>query len=295
MRSRSLLYFLTFLCMANFGMNSILCRAALVWYGMGPLQYTAIRCLSGAVMLALICSLRLADRRHVGTVKEAFREAFSQSSWLGGAFLFGYMFCFSLCYVDMPAAAGTLILNVSVQFGMLGWGIWAGMRPNGGQTAGLFLATGGLVALLMPGLEVPPLVNGLLMMGSGLCWRGYSLCGRRSTSAGLATVGNFLRASVFALAAGLSALYLEAAPSLPALCCALTAGALCSGLGYILWYAIVTRYTLVASSVIQLSVPILTAFMGLWILDETLTVRLAVCSVLILGGICLTVLAGARR
>lgn len=48
--------------MANFGMNSILCRAALVWYGMGPLQYTAIRCLSGAVMLALICSLRLADR-----------------------------------------------------------------------------------------------------------------------------------------------------------------------------------------------------------------------------------------
>lgn len=113
--------------------------------------------------------------------------------------------------------------------------------------------------------------------------------------AGLATVGNFFRASVFALAAGLSALYLEAAPSLPALCCALTAGALCSGLGYILWYAIVTRYTLVASSVIQLSVPILTAFMGLWILDETLTVRLAVCSVLILGGICLTVLAGARR
>mgnify|MGYP006905745864 FL=1 len=64
MRSRSLLYFLTFLCMANFGMNSILCRAALVWYGMGPLQYTAIRCLSGAVMLALICSLRLADRGH---------------------------------------------------------------------------------------------------------------------------------------------------------------------------------------------------------------------------------------
>ena len=46
---------------------------------------------------------------------------------------------------------------------------------------------------------------------------------------------------------------------------------------------------------IQLSVPILTAFMGLWILDEALTVRLAVCSVLILGGICLTVLAGARR
>lgn len=52
--------------MANFGMNSILCRAALVWYGMGPLQYTAIRCLSGAVMLALICSLRLADRGHAG-------------------------------------------------------------------------------------------------------------------------------------------------------------------------------------------------------------------------------------
>ena len=124
--------------MANFGMNSILCRAALVWYGMGPLQYTAIRCLSGAVMLALICSLRLADRKHAGTGKEAFREAFSQSSWLGGAFLFGYMFCFSLCYVDMPAAAGTLILNVSVQFGMLGWGIWAGMRPNGGADSRSF-------------------------------------------------------------------------------------------------------------------------------------------------------------
>lgn len=295
MRSRNLLYVLTIACMANFGLNSILCRASLIWYGMGPLQYTAVRCLSGAVMLALLCSLHLAERGHQSTVKESFKEAFAQSSWFGGAFLFGYMICFSLCYVDMPAADGTLILNVSVQFGMLGWGLWVGQRPNRGQAIGLILATGGLVALLMPGLEVPPLVNGLLMMGSGLCWSGYSLCGRGASSAGLATVGNFLRASVFALAAGGAALYMESLPSLPALLCALTAGALCSGLGYILWYAIVGEYTLVTSSVIQLSVPVMTAFMGLWILGEPLTARLAGCSVLILGGICLTALAGARR
>ena len=90
--------------MANFGMNSILCRAALVWYGMGPLQYTAIRCLSGAVMLALICSLRLADRKHAGTVKEAFREAFSQSSWLG------VLFSLDICSV-FPSATWTCPLQ----------------------------------------------------------------------------------------------------------------------------------------------------------------------------------------
>ena len=73
--------------------------------------------------------------------------------------------------------------------------------------------------------------------------------------------------------------------------CALAAGALASALGYTLWYAVVPRYSLVGSSIIQLSVPFITAFLAVILLGEPITLRLVLCSVPILGGICLALLA----
>ena len=47
------LFLLTLFCLTLFASNSIFCRAALVTWGMEPLQYAAVRSLSAAAMLAL--------------------------------------------------------------------------------------------------------------------------------------------------------------------------------------------------------------------------------------------------
>lgn len=291
------LFLMTFLCLTLFASNSILCRGALVTWHMEPFQYTALRALSAAAMLAAFCVFGIiraqkpAPSESGERTGSVWRGLWEQSSWLGAASLFTYMMCFSLGYVDIPSAAGTLIINVSVQFCMVGWGIANNDRPGMKQTTGLAIALAGLVALMLPGLTAPPLLNSFLMMGSGLAWGVYSLVGRRSSSAALATAGNFIRCIPAGIAAGAIAFCTEHAPELPAVACALAAGGLASAMGYILWYVVVPRYSLVSSSIIQLSVPIITAVLAVAFLAETITLRLVLCSVLILGGIGLAVVS----
>ncbi|MCH5277572.1 MAG: DMT family transporter [Desulfovibrionaceae bacterium] len=287
------LFLLTGFCLTLFALNSILCRAALIIFGMEPFQYIAIRSLSAAGMLAGLCALH-GIRRRDDTQSGVWRQVWDESSWSGAAFLFLYMLCFTLGYVSIDSATGTLILNLSVQAGMVGWGLARGLRPGGRQTLGLGIAVAGLAALMSPGLTAPSPLHALLMAGSGLAWAGYSICGRRAASASLSTAGNFLRCIPAGLAlAGLALVHEQ--PACPqALLCALAAGALASALGYILWYAVVPRYSLVASSIIQLCVPLITALLAVTLLNETLTLRLVVCSVPILGGILLA-LVGPKK
>ncbi len=280
------LFLATAFCLTLFALNSILCRAALTVWGMEPLHYTAVRGLSAAAMLALLCALHVirgsSDRGSV------WKQAWAESSWTGSLFLFLYMICFSLAYMTMPSAAGTLIINTSVQFGMVGWGLRHGMRLTAMQGAGLAAAIAGLIALLSPGLTAPPLTGSLLMVISGLAWGGYSVCGRGASSASLATAGNFFRCAVAGLVTALAAMMLEGNAHPAAWACAAGAGAIASAPGYVLWYAIVPRYSLTGASIIQLSVPLITAALAVPLLGEPVTLRLALCAVPILGGIALT-------
>ena len=59
--------------------------------------------------------------------------------------------------------------------------------------------------------------------------------------------------------------------------------------GYILWYAIVPRYTLINLSIIQLAIPVITAIQGFIFLEEEVTVRFVISTCLILGGIYQTI------
>lgn len=289
-----LLFLLTVFQLTLFALNSILCRLALVNYGMDPLSYTAVRNLSAAVMLAILCLLCVIKSKETSQSKSrgnVWQQAMQESSWLGGACLFAYMLCFSLAYVVIPSATGTLILNTAVQVGMIGWGIYGGLRPDRRQFLGLGIALGGLALLLAPGLSAPPLGRALLMAMSGLAWAGYTLCGRKASSATLATVGNFLRSAVMGLIAAVFALFLEETPSFPAMLCALSAGALASALGYIMWYKLVPRFSLMGASVIQLAIPIITAILGAIFLAEAITLRLTLCGAIILSGIFLALYA----
>lgn len=257
---------LTLLCMTLFALNSILCRLALLHHGMDPVSYTAIRMTSGALMLFALHRWR--QRRH-GQVPD-WR---GQGSWGAALALFTYMLAFSIAYVSMPTAAGALVIAVAVQTSMIGYGIHAG------QTLGIGLAMAGLVVLLLPGLEAPPLPAACVMFVSGSAWGAYSLCGRKFRHAAEATTDNFIRC----------------VPLVLVLMLALCAGALASALGYILWYALVPCYSIAAAAAAQLSVPVITALGAVVFVGEAITLRLVLCSAAILGGIFIVALWGQRH
>lgn len=301
-KAAAILAALTLFTLSVFAANSIFCRAALVACGMGPYAYTAVRSLSAALILALLFLVGIIRPLPHGSGESGgaagtgsvWKDAWNSSTWKSGLSLFAYMFCFSLGYVAMPAAPGTLVLNLCVQFAMIGYGVLHGLYPNRKQYLGLAIATAGLVILLMPGLTAPPLWHSLLMAAAGFAWGAYTVCGRGAKSAPLACTGSFWRAAILGVLCAIAALCLDGATSLAAFGFAL-AGGLASSLGYILWYAIVPRYSLIGASIIQLAVPIITAIFGALFLAEGITMRLVAATALILGGICLALTAGAKR
>ena len=260
---------LTAVAMLAFAGNSLLCRLALQHSGIDPASFTSVRLTSGAVVLWAL--VRWRGQRPAG-------------DWGSAAALFVYAAAFSYAYLSLSAGTGALLLFGAVQATMLGWGLWRGQRLGWGQTAGLMLALGGLVALLLPGLTAPPAVGALLMLAAGVAWGVYSLRGRGAGDPTAVTAGNFVRASALAVPLALAALpwaRVDVAGLLWALC----SGAVTSGLGYAIWYTALKGLQPTSSASVQLSVPVLTALGGVALLSEPLTLRLALCSAAILGGI----------
>lgn len=262
--------------MLAFAANSLLCRMALKNTAIDAASFTALRIVSGAVVLWLLVRARGGSCRGAG-------------SWLSGLALFVYAAGFSFAYIKLPAAVGALMLFCAVQVTMIGYGLWQGERLRPVQMSGLGLALAGLVSLLLPGLSAPPVDSAALMLLAGVAWGVYSLQGRRLGDATVATAGNFWRAIPFAL--GLSVLML-AQHSFDRLgvLYAIASGGLASGLGYAIWYAALPRLATTSAATIQLSVPVVAALGGVIFLGEAITLRLLLSSVAILGGIALVVL-----
>ena len=78
-------------------------------------------------------------------------------SWGSALALFAYAAAFSFSYLSLTAATGALLLFGAVQATMIGVGRWRGDRLRGWQPFGFLVAIAGLVGLLLPGLEAPPL------------------------------------------------------------------------------------------------------------------------------------------
>jgi drug/metabolite transporter (DMT)-like permease len=272
---------LTALAMAAFAGNSLLCRLALQHAAIDPASFTTARLLSGALVLGALVQWR--NRR----------SALTAGDWPSAVALFVYAAAFSYAYLSLSAGTGALLLFGAVQATMLGWGLWRGQRLSRGQAAGLTLAMGGLVALLLPGVSAPPAVGALLMLAAGAAWGVYSLRGRGAGDPTAVTAGNFVRAAVLAVPLGVAGLpwaSLDATGLLWALC----SGAVTSGLGYAVWYTALKGLHPTSSASVQLSVPVITALGGVAFLGEPVTLRLALCSLAILGGIA-WVIAGQHK
>ena len=283
---------LTTLVMILFAANSLLCRFALAQetssQPLTPAVYTALRAISAAAMLWLIQARRGGNALRAG-------------SWAAALALFGYMACFSWAYVRLSAGAGALVIAVAVQAGMLVAGLRLGQRPGKAQGLGIGLAMAGLVYLLMPGLDAPPAGAATVIFCSGLCWAAYTICGRQSGDATAATAGNFIRCAPLALVLLFWGMVFDGAGAPAAwpwagIVCALAAGALASALGYVLWYAVLRWLNVPSAAVVQLSVPLITAVGGAWLMHEALSLRLLVSTLAILGGIfCATALPHLLR
>lgn len=268
---------LTSLAMIAFAGNSLLCRVALAHTSIDPASFTTIRLVSGAVMLWLLVRMGRSTLPGGG-------------NWLSALALFVYAAGFSFAYGSLPAATGALLLFGAVQSTMIGYGIWAGERLLKTQLVGLVLAVCGLVGLLLPGLSAPPLTGAVLMLSAGVAWGIYSLRGKGAGDATKVTAGNFLRAAPLAIALSL---WMHGSASLDSMgfWYAVASGVLTSGIGYAIWYTALPALRASTAATVQLSVPVITATGGVILLGESLSLRLVLASVAILGGIALVILA----
>lgn len=280
----------TAFALVAFAFNSILCRLALRGGEADPVGFTAVRLASGAAALALISYLVSKRTRHVSQPAET---AASIGSWRSAIYLFVYAICFSAAYVSLSAATGALILFGSVQMTMILIAVVRGERPRIIESLGMVTAFGGLVYLVLPGLESPPLSGSLLMAAAGGSWGLYTLRGKGAVDPLALTKDNFVRTLPFALLAGIVFI-----PNLQltfrGIIFAVLSGALASGVGYTVWYAALKYHTMTRSAVLQLTVPVIAASLGIVLLGETMTPRLLIAASLILGGISATIIVAKR-
>ena len=175
---------------------------------------------------------------------------------------------------------------------MLGYGISVGERPSILQWMGLAVALAALIWLVSPGIEAPDPIGALAMAIAGIGWGAYSLLGKGAGDPTAATAGNFIRASLIALALTAPILFLapESAPTPRGIALAIASGAVTSGLGYALWYTALKHLTTTRAGIAQLTVPAIAALGGVLFLAEPVTLRFALASAAILGGVALAVL-----
>lgn len=266
---------LTALAMIAFASNSLLNRLALGQNTIDAISYTTMRLISGAVMLFILVNLQ----RKTETPR-------LRGSWISAAFLFLYATTFSFAYLSLSTGTGALTLFGSVQVTMIVVALRSGERPHVMEWLGLFLALGGLVYLVFPGLTAPSALGSALMTIAGIAWAFYTLRGRGSQNPLGNTAGNFVYSIPMVLAIllfSLKSVHLSADGVLYAA----LSGALASGVGYVIWYAALLGLTTTRAATVQLSVPVIAAWSGVVFLGENVSIRLLVAGILILGGIAL--------
>jgi drug/metabolite transporter (DMT)-like permease len=268
---------LTALVLVAFAANSILNRLALAGGDIGPAAFAALRLGAGAAVLSLLVVAR------GGRVPLA-----GPGRAIGAGALALYMIGFSFAYLTLDAGLGALILFGGVQVTMFAGAVLGGEAVPLRRWAGGGIALAGLAALLWPaGAGAPDPAGALLMAAAALGWGLYSLAGRRAADPLAATAANFAVALPVALAA--LAVARDAAGATPlGIAAALVSGAVTSGLGYALWYAVLPRLGASRAAVAQLAVPVIAVAGGVAFLGEAPTARMLVAGAVVLGGVWLS-------
>ncbi len=278
-------FLLTALTMTAFAANSVLNRAAVGGGRIGAVEFAVVRLIAGAAMLGALVAVRRVQSGRGVWPGWTGRPA-------GAASLLVYLFGFSLAYGALDAGTGALILFGMVQITMFAGALVARERVPARRWLGAGAAFLGLVYLLAPGSAAArSLPHAVLMAAAGVGWGVYSLSARGTRDPLGATAWNFLLA-VPAAAVAVALLPAEPAAMAPqpaGLALALVSGAVTSGLGYAVWYAILPGLGAARGGVAQLGVPVLALAGGMVFLGEALTLRFVIASALVLGGVAIAV------
>ncbi|MCR8548306.1 DMT family transporter [Salipiger sp. P9] len=282
------LFLLTALTMLAFAANSLLNRAALASGGIDAVSFGTLRLLAGALMLGALVLLRHGALRLGGRGRLA-----------GVAGLFLYIYGFSAAYAGLPAGLGALLLFGMVQVTMFGGSLLGGEWVPPRRWLGAGLAFGGLIWLLWPGGgAAPSLSHAVAMIVAGIGWGIYSLAGRQAEVPLVSAAANMVLTAAlgvivllgFALGGAVEGGWTPEAVAL-----AVLSGAMTSGLGYALWYALLPRIPGTVAAVAQLTVPVIAMAGGMLFLGEVLTMRFVLAAALVLGGVAVSVVPLRRR
>jgi drug/metabolite transporter (DMT)-like permease len=262
--------------------NGILTRLAISQDWSRVFSFAVMRLGSGILGFALVIlaveAVRASRLRVPGT-------------WIGAVTLTGTVVAFSAACAWSEIGMGVLIMFAFVQMTLILAALLHGERLSAAQIAGMAAAVGGLIFLVAPGNTAPSPLGALFMAISGLCWGLYSLNGRRAGNAVANAAGNLLRTAP-ALLLLLPAAAREPLPSVPGVLCGISCGAVMTGFGYSLWYLVQRHMSGIQASLVQLLVPPFVAVGGIVFLSEPITQRLVLASLLILGGVATSILAG---
>ncbi|WP_436638176.1 DMT family transporter [Microbaculum sp. FT89] len=273
---------LTGTAMLAFAANSLLCRLALAPKLIDAASFTSVRLISGAATLALILFLRHGTKGR------------PEANWRSVAALFAYMIFFSFAYLSLSAGTGALVLFGAVQLTMFIVALRSGEHFSRLSWAGLTLAILGLVYLVSPGVTAPDPLGAAAMAVAGISWGVYSLIGRGARDPLAATAGNFIYAVPLTVIASLGFIS-QYSVSGHGFALAVLSGALASACGYVIWYAALPGLTATRAATVQLSVPVIAAVGGVFLISEQPTLRLLVASAATLGGVAIVLAQRAHQ
>jgi len=268
----------TILALVFLASNSILCKLAFQNNGISAFSFTSIRLASGALMLFILVKV-------LSNKKQKYNNNF-----LSGFMLFVYAISFSYAYLLLDTGVGALILFGTVQIVMICFAYYQNEHISIFKIIGCLISFGGLLYLLLPNDESTITFDGaFLMLISGIAWAIYSIVGKSTNNPLLITSSNFSISLIFIVIVS-SFLFSNESIQTSSFIYAFLSGAITSGIGYILWYSVISKIETSTASIVQLCVPLIATFGGVLLLNEALTTHLIVSTIIILTGITLSII-----
>jgi len=258
--------------------NSILCKLAITNNYADAFSFTFLRLLFGSLTLFFIVSLKYKK------IPKARKK-----NWCSSFFLFIYAITFSYAYINLDAGIGTLILFAVVQLTMISYALYNREKINLKQILGIVISLFGLIYLFYPKDGFYISTKGFMLISlAGIAWGIYTILGRKSRNALVDTNENFLKSIPFLL---ISILFLpiDININIDGLILSFLSGAITSALGYIIWYKVLNKISIITAGVLQLLVPIIAIFLSIILLNENITQTLLISTSLIIFGIYLTI------
>jgi len=272
---------LIYIIMTFFAANSLITRYLLYGEHTTPFTLTALRFLSGFLMLYIISFILPGFKG---------RLVFNENTLVGSLFLGIYAYSISYGYHLVSASSGVLVFYLSVVLTMSLVSVVGGSeRFNVRTLVGVFLGLIGVMVITQTGFELLSLLGLFLMVSTGVSWGLYCVKARENIDSFEYTYSTFFLLSVFIILVSITGYAFKPGmiwvDSGGCFCYALFLGMVSTALSYFLWNNVIGELKPSQGALSQLIVPILTSLLGVLILREEFSYSLILGGALILMGI----------